>query len=116
MVFYVYEIQDLLIAAKQKQSGDAIILELRNQLSLLTEKINAYEIIAKEFLGKDSLNADIKAIFRLQIGTMKQQRSILENDIATLKKDVRRWKRKTRWTAVAGVVATAAVAYLYISK
>lgn len=116
MIFYVYEVQDLLIAAKQKKIADSIIIDLRIKVGLLTDKIDAYEIIAKNFLGKDSLTKDIRALFDSKIETMKEQRSILEQTITDFKKEIKRWKRKVRWTAVAGIVATGAVTYLYITK
>lgn len=116
ITFKIFQVQNLLIAAKQKKAADSIVTDLRVRVGLLTDKINAYEIIAKEFLGKDSLNKDIQGLFGSKVADMKQQRTILEQTIVDFKKEIRRWKRKVRWTAVAGIVATGAVAYLYIKK
>ena len=116
ITFKIFQVQNLLIAAKQKKAADSIVTDLRVRVGLLTDKINAYEIIAKEFLGKDSLNKDIQGLFGSKVRDMKEQRTILEQTIVDFKKEIRRWKRKVRWTAVGGIVATAAVTYLYIKK
>ena len=108
--------QNLLIAAKQKKAADSIVTDLRVRISLLTDKINAYEKIAKDFLGKDTLNADIKILFESKVETMKDQRTILEQTVKDFKKEIRRWKRKVRWTAVGGIVVAGGLTYLYIIK
>lgn len=116
ITFKIYQVQSLLIAAKQKKAADSIVADLRVRISLLTDKINSYEKIAKDFLDKDTLNADIKALFSSKVETMKEQRTILEQTVKDFKKEIRRWKRKVRWTAIGGIVVAGGLTYLYITK
>ena len=101
--------QNLLILAKQKPICDSIA-------KLLQDKVVVYETIVKQFVGKDSLNADIKTLFQSEIKTLQEQKAVYEGQILVLNKQIKRWKRKTRWTAIAGVAATAGVLYLFIQK
>lgn len=100
LCFPVPVIQNVLIAAKQKKAQDTIINILRSDISLLTS-------IRGQLEAKDSTN---KAIILLK----DQQRQVLEGQISYLNKEVKKWKRKTRWTAIGGVVMTAATAFLIL--
>lgn len=91
--------QKVLIAAKQKKVLDSLVVSLNAD-------IRSYEIIVRELQAKDSVNKEIVSTYIAMVGTMKEQRKILEDQIATLNKEVKKWKRKERWTAIAGAVAT----------
>jgi len=116
MVFRIFEVQNLLIAAYQKRYADSIVTDLRGRIGLLNDQIKEYEKIAKSFLEKDSLNADIRGLFASKISDMKTQRSYLESAITDFKKEVKRWRRKVRGLAIVGVIAVGVMVYLYIKK
>lgn len=103
--------QKVLIAAKQKKVLDSLVVSLNAD-------IKSYETIVKELTAKDSVNTEIVKAYQAMIETMKQQRSILENQITVLNKEIKKWKRKQKWTAIAGVVSTvgAVVATVFIMK
>lgn len=116
MVFKVYEIQNLLTAAYQKKYADEIINDLKIRIALLNENIKQYEIIIKNFVGKDTLNNDIKLLFASKVEDMKKQRAIFEAAILDYKKEAKKWRRKVRWISITGIVAVGISAYLYIKK
>jgi hypothetical protein len=91
--------QKVLIAAKQKKVLDSLVVSLN-------QDIKSYEIVVKELQAKDSVNAQIISTYVSMVNTMKDQRKVFEDQIAALNKEVKKWKRKERWTAIAGVAAT----------
>ena len=95
----------MLIAAKQKQAQDTLISLLRSDVSLQAGKIEA-------LTAKDSVSRLIIASHVSIEGTMNQQRDILQAQITGLNKEVKRWKRKTKWTAAGGLLLAGATAYL----
>lgn len=109
LCFPVPTIQKLLIDAKQKRYADSLVLIYRSDINILNQKISALQI-------KDSTGREINKTYESMIQTMKDQRTILENQITYLNKEVLKWKRKTRWTAIAGVLTTAIVTGLFIFK
>src|SRR5690348_15072903 len=102
LCFPVPVIQKVLIAAKQKQVQDTLINILRSDISELTS-------IRVQFEGKDSTN-------KLIIGAMEEQKKVLEGQITSLNKELKKQKRKTKWTAIGGIVLSAATAFLFIIK
>ena len=102
-------IQKLLIAGKQKQAQDTLIGILRSDISILQQTIRAYQV-------KDSTNKEIVSTYQAMTQTMKDQRTVFENEITKLNREVRKWKNKTRWTAIGGVVLTGLVTSLFIFK
>lgn len=94
--------KNLLIIAKQKELQDTLI-------TLLNNDIRGYESIVRTFQQKDSVNAVI-------ISTMTEQRKIFEGQIAYLNKEIKKWKRKTFWTAAGGILLTGITTFLFITK
>jgi membrane-bound lytic murein transglycosylase len=95
----VAQLKKVYAAAAQKKVLDSLVISLNAD-------IRSYEIVVKQLQEKDSVNVEIIRTYIAMIDTMKEQRKILEDQIATLNKEVKKWKRKTRWTAIAGAVAT----------
>jgi hypothetical protein len=91
LCFKVSTIQNLLIDAKQKKLSDSLVTVLR-------QNISAYEIIVRELESKDSVNKEIIAVYK--------------NQIAAMEKELKKWKRKVRWTAIAGAVAVGATVFI----
>lgn len=100
LCFPVPVIQKVLIAAKQKQVQDTLINLLRSDIIILQQQADAWQ-------AKDSTNKAIIQTYVNMTGTMQQQRVLLE-------KEVKKWKRKTTWTAIGGILLTGATAYLLI--
>jgi hypothetical protein len=109
LCFKVSEIQNVLIAAKQKKYADSLVSVYRSDLSFLNQKIQALET-------KDSTNKEINSTYQNMIGTMNQQRTILEGQITYLNKEVKKYKRKTKLASIGGLALTAIVAGLFIFK
>jgi hypothetical protein len=105
LCFRVIDIQNVLIAAKQKKVADSLVILLRSDISILSQKITALEL-------KDSVNKEIDLTRLSQIQVMKDQRKILEDQIVLLNKEIKKWKRKQRWTAIGGIVAVAATIFI----
>lgn len=91
LCFKISQVQKLLIDAKQKKLSDSLIVVLRSDIAALN-------IIVSELESKDSVNKQIIQVYRDQVSAMQ--------------KEVKKWKRRTRWTAVAGAVAVGATVFL----
>lgn len=102
LCFPVPVIKKLLIDAKQKRYADSLVTVYRSDISILNRKINALEV-------KDSVNREINNTYQAMIGTMKTETTILTGQL-------KKQKRKTRWTAVSGIVLTGIVTGLFIFK
>jgi predicted nucleic acid-binding protein len=83
---------------------------LKEQVSILNERIAILEELTKELKKKDSLTV---ISYEKQIKEMKDQRKILETGLDTLNKALRKQRRKTKWTAIAGIVSTAGAIFLF---
>jgi hypothetical protein len=95
-------LEKVLIAAKQKKVQDTLISLLRSDISIL-------EQMKSTLMAKDTTNQQIILSYKSQVGNLEQQKVILQ-------KEVRKWKRKTTWTAIGGLVLTAATAFLFLTK
>lgn len=109
LCFPVPVIQKILIDAKQKKYADSLVIVYRSDINILGGKIQALEI-------KDSTNNQINSTYQAMIGTMKEQRGILEGQITTLTKQLRKQKNKTKLTAISGLLLTGIVTGLFLFK
>jgi hypothetical protein len=88
--------RNLLIKAQQ-----AAILEdeVKNLNERIIEKERQLAITStRDSLLMISLNSDIS--------NLKEQKKVFSDALDTMTKELRKQKRKTRWTAIAGIVAT----------
>lgn len=99
LCFPIETVQKLLIAGKQKKQLDSLV-------TILNQNISSYELAVRELQDKDSVNKEIIVTYKAMIETMKEQRAILEGQITALNKEVKKWKRKNRLTAIFGTLAT----------
>jgi type II secretory pathway component PulF len=95
LCFEVPVIQKLLIDAKQKKHLDTLVTVYKGRLEIMQGSIN--------LLNQKEQN------YNLIIASH-------ENRIAALNKEVSRWKRKNKWTAIGGIVLTGIVTTLFIIK
>jgi hypothetical protein len=93
LCFPVPVIQKVLIDAKQKKLVDSLNVLLRSDINILTGKINLLE-------EKDRNHLAIEKAY--------------EGQVTVLNREVRRWRRKTTWTAVGGLVLTGLTAFLIL--
>jgi hypothetical protein len=93
LCFPVPVIQKVLIDAKQKKLVDSLNVLLRSDINILTGKVNLLE-------EKDRNHLAIEKAY--------------EGQVTVLNREVRRWKRKTTWTAVGGLVLTGLTAFLIL--
>jgi hypothetical protein len=93
LCFKVQEIQNLLAAAKQKKYSDSLVAVLR-------ENIAAYQAMADEYVNKYEVDEKIIAAYKEQI--------------KGLEKEIKKWKRKTRWTAIVGAAAVAGTIFVFL--
>jgi hypothetical protein len=97
----------LLIAAKQKDYADSLVNLYRSDINILSGKVQALEI-------KDSTNKEINSTYQAMVGTMKEQRTVLEGQITVLNKQLRKQKTATKLTAISGLLLTGLVSFLIL--
>jgi hypothetical protein len=96
LCFPVAIIQKVLIAAQQKTVLED---EVNNLHERIIEKERQLAITStRDSLLMISLNNDI--------ANLKEQKKIFSDALDTMTKELRKQKRRTRWTAIAGIVAT----------
>ena len=106
LCFPVETIKKVLIAAVQKKVLDG-------QVALLTQRIDGLNEIIKNLNEKDS--ASVK-LYADQLQVMKQQKDLFQSQLDGYEKLLRKERRKRFWTGAAGVLATGAATYLFITK
>lgn len=99
LCFDIPTAQKVLTAAKQKKVLDSLVVVLNND-------IRSYEIIVQNLQAKDSTNKEIIMTYMEIIKAKDEQKKVLENQIASLNKEIKKWKRKNRMTAIAGLLTT----------
>lgn len=99
LCFPVETVQKLLIAGKQKKALDSL-------LQIARADIRHYEIAVRELQGKDSSNKETIKTDQNIIAAKEDQKKELEKKIDDLNKDIKKYKRKLWWTALAGIVGT----------
>jgi hypothetical protein len=111
LCFKIADVQKILIAAKQKNLADSLNAVLRSDISILSQKIRALEV-------KDSINIVIDTTRLEQIKNLNDQKKVLEDQITLLNKEVKKWRRRNRLTAIAGAIGTVGgiVATIFILK
>jgi hypothetical protein len=109
LCFPVTVVQKLLIDAKQKRYADSLVSLYRNDITILSKKVDALEI-------KDSTNKEINSTYQAMMGTMKEQRTVLEGQITYLNRELKRQKTKTTLTAIGGIALSAIITGLFIFK
>ena len=109
LCFPISTVQKILIDAKQKKYADSLVIVYRSDITLLSQKVQTLET-------KDSVNKEINSTYTSMIGTMKAKTTILENEITVLNKEVKKWKRKTKFAAISGIALTAIVTGLFLFK
>lgn len=96
----------ILTAAEQKKVLD-------EQVILLNQRIAGYEEMVKQYKDKDTATV---GSYEREIGLMKDQRKVLEDQIKANEKVIRKLKRKVFWTASFGVAGMGALTFLYLTK
>jgi hypothetical protein len=95
-----------MIAAEQKKV-------LEQQVSILNDRIANYQVIISNLNEKDSITV---AAYEKEIVLFKDEKAIYQDQIKGYEKLIRKQKRKTFFTAAGGILATAAMGYLYLTK
>lgn len=93
LCFPVPTIQKLLSDAKQKKALDTLNALLRSDINILSGKINLLE-------EKDRNHLAIESAYQSQV--------------TILTSEVKKWKRKTTWTAIGGIALTTITALLIL--
>ncbi len=112
LCFPVEVIQQRLIEAKQGRELKKLVDVLRNDVSILSVEIEKFEKAIKELQDKNEKSEQIIAALNLNIQTMKDQRNILQTEIDRVTKELKKQKRKTTFTAIAGVAGIVLTGYL----
>lgn len=87
--------RNLLTIAKQKEAQDTLINIYRSDINILQGKINLME-------EKDRNHIAIESAY--------------QNQVSVLTKEVKKWRRKTTWTAIGGILLTGITATLFLIK
>lgn len=85
---------------------------LQERINLLTTDISLLQERIANLKTKDSVNTLLIATYEAQVSTMQEQRVIFEDQLKAYEKLIRRQKRKTFFTGLAGIVTTAVTFYI----
>lgn len=96
----------ILTAAEQKKVLD-------EQVILLNQRINGFELMVKELKDKDTATV---GTYEREIALMKDQRKVFESAITAKEKEIRRMKRKLFFRTAGWLMLTGTIAYLYFTK
>ena len=86
---------------------------LEQQVTILNDRIANYQIIISNLNEKDSITV---AAYEKEIALFKDEKAIYQDQIKGYDKLLKRQKRKTFFTAAAGIVTTGIGLYLYLQK
>jgi chromosome segregation ATPase len=106
----------MLTKAEQAKALEAQRDLLLNGIDTLKARITIKEMMIANLNGQVGDYKNIIASNESIIATMKEQRSIFEAQVKDLNKQIRKQRNGKRWTAVVGILATAASLILYITK
>jgi hypothetical protein len=110
------QLRKILADARQKPILEERIGYLNDDINILNQRIVEKEGIIRDLKSKDSTSSAIIRTYEREIGAIKEQRMILEDQAKIFAKQLKREKRKRFWTAAGGVAGVGIMAYLYIAK
>lgn len=102
----VSAVQNMVIAAQQKNELEREIAIAEKRIETLLQAIRVHE-------QKDSINADIIDTYKREVQAIREEMAIYDKELKTVTKSLRKQKRKTFWTAMAGVASTTAAIFLF---
>lgn len=102
----VSAVQNMVIAAQQKKELEREIAIAEKRIETLLQAIRVHE-------QKDSINADIIDTYKREVQAIREEMAIYDKELKTVTKSLRKQKRKTFWTAMAGVASTTAAIFLF---
>ena len=97
----VSAVQNMVIAAQQKKELEREIVIAEKRIETLLQAIRVHE-------QKDTISADIIDTYKREVQAIREEMAIYDKELKTVNKSLRKQKRKTFWTAMAGVVSTGA--------
>lgn len=106
----------MLTKAEQARAFEAQRDLLLNQVDTLKARISIKDMQIVTLNGKISDYKSIVSSKDAIISTQSEQRKILEQNTSALNLQIKKLKRKNRWTAFAGLLTTGLVTFLFISK
>jgi hypothetical protein len=89
-----------------------IVKEKENEIKLLDLRIANLLRLVSELQATDAANISAIDAYKKEIEELKGIRILMEADYNTLRKQLKKQKRKTFWTAIAGILATAGSIFL----
>lgn len=101
-----------MIAAEERKVLAERIVLYHDNISFLNDRIINLDSIIKALRVKDQNNISIQNQMLAQRQVLEEQKGILFDQVSTLNKRVRKQKRKTFFTALAGIAATAGVFFI----
>lgn len=97
----VSAVQNMVIAAQQKK-------ELEREMVIAEKRIETLLQAIREHEKKDTVTAGIIDTYKREVQAIREEMAIYDKELKTVNKSLRKQKRKTFWTAMAGVVSTGA--------
>lgn len=91
---------------------ESIISQKQKDIDTLTGRISVLNEIINQMSVIEDANKSIILSYEKQIKEMEDIRKLYDLDIRSLKKEVRKYKRKAFWTAMAGVATTIGALWL----
>jgi hypothetical protein len=95
----------VLIAAKQKAAAEEQAALLQQDVFNLAAQVDDYSRIVNEYKSKDSIYRSMSTIAGKIYGQQEGQRNALQAEVARLNKELRKSNRRTKVTALAGLLA-----------
>jgi septal ring factor EnvC (AmiA/AmiB activator) len=112
----VADAQNCAIAKKQRSVLAERIVILDSNINYLNQAIAATNRTIAALQAKDENNKAIIVQLQEQKQIMADQRKVFEDEIKTLKTELKKERHKRFWTSVAGLAGVGIMAYLYIVK
>lgn len=81
-------------------------------IKILNDRVANLERLIGELNALDAANVSTIAAYKKEIEELKSIRTLMEADYKTISKQLKKQKRKTFWTAIAGILATAGSIWL----
>lgn len=81
-------------------------------IKILNDRIANLERLIGELNALDAANVSVIAAYKKEIEELKGIRTLMEADYKTVWKQLKKQKRKTFWTAIAGIVSVIGTIFL----
>lgn len=108
--------KSVLAAAKERDVLKERVGLLQVDIALVNQRLAIKDSVISDLVGKDINNTAIITAMQEQKAALLDEKKIFNDQLRSYETLIRKQKRKTFWTAAAGVLATGITGYLYLMK